>query len=192
MSEADTRAKLRHRLRNLHAKSIENRCEKGTPDMTYIYGWLELKWLRGWPAMNGPVAIKHFTVQQRLWLKNHWKYGGRAFLGLMCKGEWFLWAGCDAGPVGSLTREELYLTALWHSPTWDEEGFRAIINAPRERLDQLREERGLCDLPLLKDFSYNAVGGEKTSTKQRRDAASAIIDTFSASAELPIRVIKLR
>jgi hypothetical protein len=183
MSEADTRATLRRRLRDLHAKSIENRCEKGTPDMTYIYGWLELKWLRGWPVKGGPVTISHYTIQQRLWLRKHWSLGGRAFLGLVAHKEWFLWAGCDAGPVGTLTREELYSTSLWHSPGWNEAEFRNIINMPRDQLDELRKKKGLCDLPLLKNFSYNAVAVEKTSTKRRRAAASAIITTFSANEE---------
>lgn len=191
MSEADTRATLRRKLRDLHAKSIENRCEKGTPDMTYIYGWLELKWLRAWPPMGGPVHPSRYTIQQRLWLKNHWQRGGRAFLGLVAHKEWLLWAGCDAGPVGYLTREELYQTCLWRSTTWNEPEFRRIINMPRPQLDELRKERGLCDLPLLKDFSYTVVGKEKTSTKRRRDAASAIIATCSASAESPINRPKL-
>lgn len=183
MSEADTRARLRRRLKDLHAKSIENRCEKGMPDMAYIYGWLELKWKRGWPVEKGPVQISHYTVQQRLWLRKHWKLGGRSFLGLVCNKEWLLWAGCDSWNVGHLTREELYQTCLWRSPTFNEAEFRKVITAPRLELDALREQRGLCNLPILRDFSFPGVVAKKTNTKQRRTTAAAIIAMSNVSED---------
>ena len=183
MSESNVRALLRRRLKDLHAKSIENRCERGTPDMCYIYGWIELKWVRAWPARNGIVRLPHYTIQQRLWLNKHWTLRGRAFLGLVAAKEWFLWAGCDASPVGFLTREQLYSTCLWHSKTWNENSFRKIINAERSQLDWLRKEKGLCDSALLNDFSLTAVVGAKTSTKQQQDAGLVTTGMSNVSEE---------
>lgn len=165
MSEADMRSKLCLRLRSLHAKPIENKCAKGTPDVAYIGGWMELKWNRAWPTKSdSTVPFARYTNNQRLWLRKHWSLAGRAFLVLQVKREWLIWAGCDAGPCGYLTREELYRTSLFHMNEWDEEWFVSNITANWTTLEELRKTRGLCDLPLLRNFSYNDVGSKKAST----------------------------
>lgn len=171
MSEASMRANLRRKLKDLDWRAVENRVGKGTPDNNYVEGWCELKWLRHWPAKGGVVAISHYTNQQRLWLRRRWRKGGRVFLMLVQNQEMLLWAGCDAGPVGYLTREELYSTCLWRSAHWAREvdELKRIITLPRAGLEMIREERGLCNLPLLNNFSYNDVGLEKTNTLLQDD-----------------------
>lgn len=55
--------------RGLDATSVENPACPGTPDVQYIDGWLELKFLEEWPKRaETTVRIEHFTPQQRCWL----------------------------------------------------------------------------------------------------------------------------
>lgn len=118
MSEGDMRGRVVRALRSLDAMAVENKVRPGTPDVEYIGGWVELKWLRRWPknALFSPVKIEHFTPQQRVWLKKRWRRGGRALLLLQAAGiEWFLFDGETAAQrVGRVTRRELYNCALMH------------------------------------------------------------------------------
>ena len=51
------------------ATSVENPACPGTPDVQFIGGWLELKFLEAWPKRaETTVRIEHFTPQQRVWL----------------------------------------------------------------------------------------------------------------------------
>jgi hypothetical protein len=165
VAEAAMRSLLVRKMRSEHAFPVENRVRRGTPDVSYIDGWAELKWLRGWPAKGGPVALPHFTAQQRVFLSKHWKLGGRAFLVLQVRSEWMLWAGCDVWPIGALNREELGSIALsrWNGIDWDE--FRWMANRPMIELEKLRKTKGICDSPYLKCSSSDAAGGAKTSHK---------------------------
>jgi len=53
----------------LDATSVENPAYPGTPDVQFIGGWLELKYLEDWPAKaDTTVRIPHFSQQQRVWL----------------------------------------------------------------------------------------------------------------------------
>lgn len=119
MSESDQRGKVVKGLREYDAVSVENRAYPGTPDVNYIGGWIELKWLRRWPKgwWDNVVAIDHFTPQQRVWLKRRWRRGGRAFLLLQAQQlNWFLFDGETAAQkVGRCTGEDLHKFAL---KTW--------------------------------------------------------------------------
>ena len=106
-------------LYTLHAIPVENAVRSGTPDIAYIGGWMELKYLKQWPKRpETPVRIHHFTRQQRIWLKRHWQLGGNAFLLLQCKREWFLFEALYAYEhVGNVPLAELRTNAVWHSTT---------------------------------------------------------------------------
>ena len=55
--------------RGLDACSVENPAYPGTPDIQYIGGWIECKYLEDWPRRAGTtVRIEHFTPQQRVWI----------------------------------------------------------------------------------------------------------------------------
>lgn len=55
------------------ATSVENPACPGTPDVQFIDGWLELKYLETWPKRaETTVRIEHFTPQQRVWLLRRW------------------------------------------------------------------------------------------------------------------------
>lgn len=116
MSEGDQRGRVVKALRHLDAMAVENRVRPGTPDVNYIGGWVELKWVRRWPknAEDSVVKIDHFTPQQRVWLKTRWRRGGRAFLLLQAAGQdWLLFDGETAAQaVGRVTRPQLFERAL--------------------------------------------------------------------------------
>jgi len=111
MSESDMRGKVIEVLRPLDAISVENRyVGPGTPDVNYIEGWIELKWLRAWPKRPGtPVKLDHdLEPQQRAWLRRRRRRGGAAWVMLQCRKEWLLWHGEVAAEIiGTATREEL-------------------------------------------------------------------------------------
>ena len=70
---------------NNHLTRFENYAGPGTPDVHYCVegatGWVELKYLDGWPAREATVVkIDHFTPQQRTWLHDCNMSGGRCFV----------------------------------------------------------------------------------------------------------------
>ncbi len=102
-------------LKDWDAYPVENPAFPGTPDVNFLHGWIELKWLPAWPVNEGVVRIEHFTNQQRIWLRQRWKKagGGGAWLLLQVKREWLLFAGNTAATfVGNVPRTELHQLAL--------------------------------------------------------------------------------
>ena len=138
MSESAMRGKVVKALKNLDGFAVENPCLPGTPDLNYIDGWIELKWLARWPVRAGSkVAIPHFTPQQRLFLRERWRKGGSVFLLLQVRTDWLLFTGPDAAEyVGRVPRAELEhrCCALWRSATkMKQELGRALRwHAPRQ------------------------------------------------------------
>lgn len=108
MSESDMRGKVLRILKPLHGIAVENPVLPGTSDVNYIDGWIELKWLRSWPKRPGtPVAIEHYTPQQKLFIRKRHSLGGRAFLLLQCRREWLMFKHPVTMDVGKLTKQEL-------------------------------------------------------------------------------------
>jgi len=71
LMEQEQRQKLVKALNKagLDATSVENPAYPGTPDIQFIGGWIECKYLDDWPAhKETTVRIPHFTQQQRVWL----------------------------------------------------------------------------------------------------------------------------
>lgn len=113
MSESGQRQRVIRALKSLDARPIENPIGPGTPDVNYIEGWIELKWLRRWPkGALTVVQLPHFTTRQRRWLNRRFNKGGNAWLLLQCGREWLLFTGRDAHEyVGRMTRRGLYRCA---------------------------------------------------------------------------------
>ena len=110
MSEQTMRKKIVKDLRSLDALAVENPAKPGTPDVNFVEGWIELKWIRNWKknCWESPVLIDHFTPQQRVWLKKRWMAGQSAWLLLQVGLEWFLFDGEFAATyVGRCTRGAL-------------------------------------------------------------------------------------
>jgi len=104
------RQRLIRSLRSLHAVSVENKVGPGTPDINYVEGWIECKWLRSWPKRpETPVRLDHeLTAEQRVWLRKREAHGGVAWVILQCGREWLIFKGSIAADVlGTSTRQEL-------------------------------------------------------------------------------------
>lgn len=118
MSESTMRGKLVRALRGLDAVAVENPACPGTPDVNYVGGWIECKWLRHWPQQaETPVRLPHpVTPQQRIWLLRRTARGGLCWVMLQCKNEWLLFKGdVAADNLGSVTLERLREIAVWRS-----------------------------------------------------------------------------
>jgi hypothetical protein len=112
-------------LKPIGAMAVENRVLPGTPDVNYIEGWIELKWLRSWPVgADTVVRIEHFTPQQRVWHFRRRRAGGQSWFLLRCKREWLLLDGavaalvvCHATRAQLIERAELYFSTGLEVPT---------------------------------------------------------------------------
>lgn len=108
---------LRPLMSGLDPVRIESPISSGIPDVNYKVGWVELKYAAGWPARKGPLRVRHFTKEQRVWLTRRCAAGGKAFLLLKVgEHEWLLFNGAVAALyLGRVTRERLYelVVARW-------------------------------------------------------------------------------
>lgn len=119
MSEAGQRTTVTKTLKALDARAVENRVGPGTPDVNYVDGWIELKWMRRWPENcdESPVLIPHYTQVQRVWHKLRWAKGGRVFVLFQVGREWLLFDGdVAANHLGRVNRQELILLATRYWP----------------------------------------------------------------------------
>ncbi len=117
MSESSMRQRLVAALKPLDAVPIENSLRAGTPDVNYIGGWMELKWLRSWPVRGGIISLPHYTNGQRLWLRRRGKRGGVALLVLQVGKQWLFFDWEYAWYIGRTeTRIDLYENAVKHFP----------------------------------------------------------------------------
>lgn len=109
---------LWHRLRplfqGLDPVRVENRADPGTPDVNYLFGWIELKVIKKWPENpNAQVPCKHYTAQQRVWSKRRSRAGGLVFMIVeVGKSIIVLEGQVAARLLGHTTREELEREAL--------------------------------------------------------------------------------
>jgi len=126
LSEQTMRQRVIGILKELDAFSVENIVRPGTPDINFIPGWLELKWLREWPgnADKSPVLIPHFTLQQRSFLRQRSRAEGSCWVLLQVGREWILLDGWIAAKwLGKATRKELIRmsTKYWGQGLKDKE-----------------------------------------------------------------------
>jgi hypothetical protein len=81
----------------LHPEAIENGAKSGTPDVNYVYGWIELK-MHAAVLDDDVVKVSRFTPAQRNWLKSRRRAGGVALVVLRHRkgGAWLLLDGRHA------------------------------------------------------------------------------------------------
>lgn len=79
------------------ATRVENPAGPGTPDVYFTLlekkrmGWIELKHVHNWPKRAATtIKIKHFTPQQRLFLKIHGEAGANVTVLLQVERDYFL------------------------------------------------------------------------------------------------------
>lgn len=118
MSESTMWNTVRSAFEGLDPVRVENRCDPGTPDVNFVEGWIELKWLPEAPVRGGIVHLDHFTPQQRAWIIRRAIRGGKVFVLLQLASTWLLfdgrWAAENLGRVNVSTLEENAL-GLWRT-----------------------------------------------------------------------------
>ena len=120
MAESNMRKNLCNQLKKLDAIAVENPCGPGTPDVNFIGGWCECKWLRAWPKRPGTlVKLDHPLLKsQKVWIRRRIRRGEQAWVMLQWKWEWLLFKGDVAcNTLGTSTRAELYAYAyhVWYT-----------------------------------------------------------------------------
>jgi len=123
MSEQNMRKKVVKALNRLNAIAVENPCLPGTPDVNFIEGWIELKWLRSWPKRDDTtVRLEHYTKVQRVWAFRRRRAGGQCWMLIQCGREWLLMDGAVAAlTIGHCTKAEL----IAHSEAYFKTGLDA-------------------------------------------------------------------
>lgn len=85
---------VRKAIKELDPVRIENKIEKGTPDVNYLIGWIELKWQRRAPKRGGILRLDHdLTIEQRNWAIRRRHAGGRVFVLLKVGNIWIILKG---------------------------------------------------------------------------------------------------
>lgn len=83
MSEADLNKRLREALKGFDPVRVENAVGPGTPDINYLQGWIESKFLHEWPKRaDSIVRIPHYVKEQRGWHVRRCAAGGRVWVAL--------------------------------------------------------------------------------------------------------------
>ncbi len=116
MNESDIRQLVVKALKGLDAMSVENPAHPGTPDVNYVEGWIELKYLKAWPVRPyTTLKIRCFTPQQRVWLNRRCRRGGNAFFLVRVADDWLLYDGTTAARrIGRMDKEEMFERSLLH------------------------------------------------------------------------------
>ena len=119
MSESGMRGNVTKTLRSLGLDpiAVENPIFPGTPDVNYVQGWIELKWLRNWPKRaTSPVVLKEYSQEQRLWIRRRTMAGGKCFLLVQCKREWLLFTHPVTWDMDTYTKAQMIEKAVKY---WD-------------------------------------------------------------------------
>ena len=111
MNEATLRRYVRDGLHRGGALTThhEDLINVGLPDVSYSYtgahGWIELKWTEAWPKRSGtPLRLPHYTPEQKYWLLNRGRAGGRCWLLLRVGREHLIFDHERAQHVGGMDR----------------------------------------------------------------------------------------
>jgi len=107
-------------LRSLDAVPIENPMRAGTPDVNFIGGWIECKWMKFWPkgAETNPVRFSHpLTKEQGIWLARRWARGGTTLVCVQVSREWFFFSGeTIKDHFNKMTRPQMKEQAMLYLP----------------------------------------------------------------------------
>lgn len=157
------RGRVIRALKDLNAIPVENPALPGTPDVNYVEGWIELKWLPEWPVRADTIVrVETYTPQQRAWHIRRRLAGGKTWMLIHAGPDWVLLDGATAAmQLGQCTRAELLQLAIAHterrSPTpeelvrWISQTQNAFIFGDAER-DCLRKLLQSTSVPRLTDI----------------------------------------
>ena len=123
-AEATMRSKLVLAMRRFHAFPVENRgVAPGTPDINYVGGWIECKYIKQWPSrVSTKVKVRKFTNQQRWWHLHRRVAGGTSwFLLRVGVKTWVLLDGATAAiNVDNVSKKKLLELSTYHGSSLDE------------------------------------------------------------------------
>lgn len=130
MNEVEAYESIRPRLQvmGLDPQRVENVLSRGTPDVWYSLGSIEMKWLEAWPVRSLTLVRLQTLVErpeQAVWGLRRWLSGGPAYMMLRVGRQYMLFAGPDMRAVRlGRTRDELNFLACWKTDThgvgnWD-------------------------------------------------------------------------
>jgi hypothetical protein len=119
MSESNLKARVKSKYKDVFIQDIESPTTgTGIPDSYLLYNsipaWAESKYAKRWPVRGGILRIQHYTLAQRLWLKNHYEKGGLSLLILGVGREILIFKNEDAIMVGLVDKQWL-LDRAYHS-----------------------------------------------------------------------------
>lgn len=105
-------------MKSLDAVPIEMPMRAGTPDVNFIGGWIECKWLHFWPksADTRPVRFPHpLTKEQGLWARRRTLAGGISLVVAQVSRQWFFFDGLDIRDhFNKMTRPEMRERAIFY------------------------------------------------------------------------------
>lgn len=120
-------------MKPLHAVAIENHMRAGTPDINYIDGWIECKWLQAYPKnINNSIRFKHTLTQgQKLWLCSRAKRGGVALVCCKISKDWYVFDAFTAyANFDKMNKEDMIEKSIYHSiGKLDKERFLAWLRS---------------------------------------------------------------
>jgi hypothetical protein len=118
MSESDLSKKVINALYPLDPMPVDNPRRPGTPDINFVEGWMELKYMPEWPRKASTlVKFPKFSTQQRVWLVKRSVRQGNCFVFLQVKNLYLLFEGGFAGQhFDRMTKDEMIKNALY---VWD-------------------------------------------------------------------------
>lgn len=141
MSEASAWTSIKKVLDELglDPKRVENVVGQGFPDIDYLAGNIELKYIEEFPArVKTSVRMSHFTGEQAGWLARRWKKGGNSWLLVRVSRTWFLFDGWTAMVVqrGATINEWFDLAVFILDPREDGWGSQALPESPINRFNR--------------------------------------------------------
>lgn len=107
---------------------LEDKYSVGIPDLAYstnVNGFIELKAVAKGPKDPDAIfRIRHYTPEQRNWLRDHGKRAGYCYLFIRLGGDEYLlfdWTVCHLVNISTLTHLREMATARWvGAMDWDD------------------------------------------------------------------------
>lgn len=120
MSEAAMRSNLVKALKSLDAIAVEVPMRAGFPDINFIGGWIECKYMKVWPrnCEKHPVRFSHpLKKEQALWARRRESRGGTSLICAQVAREWFFFDSLTAKEsFGKMTRSEMINNSAFYMP----------------------------------------------------------------------------
>jgi hypothetical protein len=79
-------------LKPFHPVRVENGAAPGTPDINFVEGWIESKYLDHWPR-QGIVKCDHYTPQQRVFAIRRKRSSGNIWFVVQIGKEYLIFDG---------------------------------------------------------------------------------------------------